>query len=152
MPRPAGDIHGFKEFAITSTVASKHDNGRAIIIARPPKPVCLMVADCPRQPVLGAEEINGGSFPVVIGKDGSVCALRRRQQVVNVGDLAGHLVPAELIGEILREWTVALILEFGWPSGRFFPDRHLTFRARGSEEKAAKSRAKPRSIMPDREF
>ena len=44
--------------AIARAVAAKHDHAFAGVVARPPKPVALMIADRFRQPIFFPEEID----------------------------------------------------------------------------------------------
>src|SRR6266446_99242 len=97
------DFHAAEMLAIAGAVAAKHDHALAGVIARAPKPVALMIANRFRQPVLRAEEIDRASLAVTVREDCSPRALLGRKRVVNAADFARHFLPAEFIGEMLRQ-------------------------------------------------
>src|SRR5947209_4401318 len=87
-------------FAVASPVASEHDHETAVVIARAPKPVALMITDRFRQTEVGPEEIDRTRFAIVVGENRGARALLRRKRIVNPRSFRGHLPPAEFISKI----------------------------------------------------
>src|SRR5438270_12957500 len=114
-------FHGREMFAVASPVASENNHAFAGIIARTPKPIALMVADRFGQAVLLAKKIDRAGLAITISEDRRLRALLRRKRVVNPAELARHFLPAEFIGEMLRQWSGRLVLRFR----RLKPERFL---------------------------
>src|SRR5205085_11994631 len=108
----ADRFHGREMFAVSSPVASENDHAFAGVIARTPKPIALMVADCFGQAVLLSKEIDRAGLAVAIREDCRLGALLGRERVVNPADFASHFLPAEFIGEMLRQRSGRLVLRF----------------------------------------
>src|SRR5947208_12519498 len=106
---------------VTFAVAPKNDHAFAGVIARSPEPVALVIADRFRQPVLLPEEIDRPSLAVAVREDCRLRALLGRKRVVNLADFAGHLFPAEFVGEMLRQRARRLVFRL-W---RLDPERLL---------------------------
>ena len=70
-----------------------------------------MAADGGRQSVLGTEEIDGAGLSVVLSEDGGARADIGGQAVVDAGHGGGHVFPAELVGEELRQRPEFVILD-----------------------------------------
>src|SRR5689334_19357590 len=81
---------------------------------RPPIPVVVVVADRPREAVPWPVEIDRRCFAPAVAEDGCSRALLRRHAVIDARDLLHHLLPAELVGEVLRQRTVVLPLRHYW--------------------------------------
>src|SRR5437868_834722 len=105
-------LHASKVFAVACAVAAEDDDALAGVIARSPKPIALMIADRFRKSVLLPEEIDRAGLAVTICENRRDRALLRRKFVVNSPDFAGHVFPAELIGEMLRQRAGRLVLGF----------------------------------------
>src|SRR5437588_1400984 len=114
-------FHGREMFAVSSPVASENDYAFAGVIARTPEPVALMVADRFGQAVLLAKEIDRAGLAITVGEDCRLRALLGGKRVVNPADFARHFLPAEFIGEMLRQRSGGLVLRF-W---RLEPERLL---------------------------
>src|SRR5690242_11874586 len=121
MLRAAGSFDGGEMFAISATVAAQHDNGLTGVIARAPIPIALMPADGFLQAVSGAKEIDCARLAVAVRKDRSGGALGGRQTEVHLRHRLSHFFPSELVGEILRQWTILLVFRLG----RFQAERFL---------------------------
>ncbi len=65
----------------------------------------MVPADSGRQAVFRAEEIDCTGLPVILAKDRGPGANLRRQAVVDARDRGRHLLPAELVGIDLRQWS-----------------------------------------------
>src|SRR5438105_14988224 len=103
-------FHGREMFAVSSPVASENDHAFAGVIARTPKPIALMVADRFGQAVLLAKEIDRAGLAITVGEDRGLRALVGRKRVVDAPNFARHFLPAEFIGEMLRQGTSRLVL------------------------------------------
>src|SRR5438876_76459 len=100
----ADGFHAGETFAVAGAVAAENDDAFAGVIARTPKPIVLVIADRLRQPIFPAEEIDRARLAVTVGEDRRLRALFRRKRVINSDDFPRHFLPAELIGEMLRQW------------------------------------------------
>src|SRR5215207_8198977 len=79
------------------------DNHLAGTVPGSPDIVVVVPANGLRKVVLRAEEINGPSLSVVAGEDAAFGPLFRRKIVVDTSDGRYHCLPAEPVGELLRE-------------------------------------------------
>src|SRR5215217_6028589 len=79
------------------------DNHLAGTIPGSPDVVVVVSADGLRKVVLRAEEIDGPSLAVVAGEDTAFGPLFRRKIAVDIGYGRYHWLPAEPVGELLRE-------------------------------------------------
>src|SRR4029077_1810652 len=75
-------------FAIPRAVATKNNHGAAIVIARAPEPVTLMIANGLGQTETRSEEIDRPGLTITVGKDGRAGALVRGKFVVNSSGFA----------------------------------------------------------------
>ncbi len=91
--------------------AFHHDHAFAGGAAGTPEEIVLMAADGGRQSVPRAEEIDGAGLPVVLSEDGGARADIGGQAVVHAGYRGGHVFPAELVGEELRQRTEFVIFD-----------------------------------------
>src|SRR5918997_142237 len=79
------------------------DNHPAGTIPGSPDIVVVVPADGLGKVVLRAEEIDGPSLSVVAGDDAAFGPLFRRRIMVDIGYGRSHCLPAEPVGELLRE-------------------------------------------------
>jgi len=66
MFRAPGRLHASEMLAVTSPVTPKNNHDTAVVIARPPKPVTLMVTNRFRQTESRPEEIDRAGLTVTI--------------------------------------------------------------------------------------
>src|SRR5580698_11162988 len=81
----------------------ENDQTIAGISARTPQPPGLMSAERRRQPVFRSEEIDGSGLPVVLRDDSAIFAFIGWNFVPRNRDLIHNLIPAELVGIVLRK-------------------------------------------------
>src|SRR5262245_38243414 len=83
----------------------QYDHALAGVALRRPEKIALVCADrrTLRNTVPGTEEIDGARLSVVLAEDCSAGAHFRRQAVVSARNGGCHFLPAELIGEKLRQ-------------------------------------------------
>src|SRR6266498_4700136 len=102
----AGDLLHIREARLEIRLPSGHDDHALTgVSTRPPEEVALMPADGRWQAVSRAEQVDGPGLPVVLAEDGGLGANFLRKVVEDLGNGAGHLLPAELVGEDLRQRT-----------------------------------------------
>src|SRR5438067_9260613 len=101
--------------AVADAVGPQDDHDLAGVISRPPVPIAVMFADRPRQPIARTEKVDGGRFAPAVRENRRLRLFGRRERVIHPRHLTHHVLPAELIGEILRKWSIVLMLERGRP-------------------------------------
>src|SRR5690349_21438151 len=108
------NFDAFEMLAISGAVAAQDDHGAAVVIARSPIPVALVIAYRFGKSIFGTEEVDGPGFTVIIGEYHRACALFWRERVVHGSDFAHHAFPTKFVGKILRKRTIVLVLSFHW--------------------------------------
>src|SRR5829696_8168758 len=78
-------------------------NGFSAAAPRSPQVVAVVAAYGLRQTVLRAKEVYGSGLAVVAGEHASLGTFLRREPVVDAGDGFGHVLPAEPVGQGLRQ-------------------------------------------------
>src|SRR5207237_5653305 len=105
-------FHAREMFPVPGAVTAQNDDAFTRVIAWAPEPVALMAADRFRQPVLLPEKIDRAGLTVAVREDRRLRALLRRKRVINASDLPGHFLPAEFVGEMLRQGAGRLVFCF----------------------------------------
>src|ERR1700730_14164725 len=72
-----------KMFAVASSIAAEHNRDAAVVIARTPEPVALMIADRFRQTETRPEEIDRAGFAIIIREDRGSLLFFGRERFVN---------------------------------------------------------------------
>src|SRR6266566_3758180 len=88
-------------FTVSSLI--EHQHNFAGITAWTPQKIILMARNRLGQIELSAKEINRAGLAVVLAEDGSAFPVFRAQMMIDVRDRGDHFLPAELIGENLRQ-------------------------------------------------
>src|SRR4029077_1128900 len=115
------DFDTLEMFAVTAAIAPENNHDAAVVIARAPEPVALMITDRFRQTESRPEEIDRTSLTITIGENRDARLVLRRKRFVNARRCFCHIAPAEFIGEMLWQWPGWLILSFR----RFDPEFSL---------------------------
>src|SRR5208283_5352116 len=89
------------------------DTAFAGVAARSPEEVALMAADGGRQTVFRTEQIDGSGLPVGLTKNRGLETDFGREFVIDARHGGRHLLPAELVGESLRQWAELVRLDGG---------------------------------------
>src|SRR6266481_8679255 len=111
---PAGRFDALEMFAVAGSIAAENDDDAAIIIARPPKPVALMIANRFRQTESRSEEIDRAGLTVTVRENRRPRLFFRRKRFVNSRRFLRHLFPTEFVGKILRERPGRLVFRLRW--------------------------------------
>src|SRR5215472_18793551 len=112
MLHASGSLDRLKMFAVAPAIAVQDDHGTAIILARPPNPVAVVLADSLGQTVPGTVEIDGRRRSPTVAEDRRTRLLLSRQTMIDALHLAHHLFPAKLVGKVLGQGPVILVLGF----------------------------------------
>ena len=75
----AGRFDAAKMFAVAGAVTPENNHRAAVVIAGPPNPVGLMIADRFRQTESRSEEIDRAGFAEVVRENRGACALLGRE-------------------------------------------------------------------------
>src|SRR6476661_1870128 len=112
MAHAAHVLYATKLLWFVASTAAQNDHGASVVIAGPPYPVAVVLADGVRQPVFRPEVINRRGFAPAIGKDRRPFLLVRWQAVIHARDFAHHIFPAKFVGKPLRKRTIILMFGF----------------------------------------
>src|SRR2546421_10690361 len=106
-------LNASEMFAVAGAVTAKNDHDAAVVSARSPEPVALMITNRFWQTELRSEEVDRARLAVTVRKNRGPRLFLSRKRFVNPRSFAGHVFPAEFIGKILRQRTRRLVLRFG---------------------------------------
>src|ERR1051325_7628552 len=96
-----GGLHALEMFAVAGPIAAENNHDAAVVIARTPKPVALMIANRFRQTEPRPKEIDRVSLAIAVGENRRARLFFARMRFVNTRGPFRHFAPAELVREIL---------------------------------------------------
>ena len=93
-------------------IETDRDHDRAARAARSVEKVIVVAADRAREPDFGAEEVDGRGLAVIAREDDRFAAFRGRKRRARARERSDERIPAEHIGEVLRNATLGMFFHF----------------------------------------
>src|ERR1700731_2385871 len=132
-------LHTPEVFAVTGAVTAENDHDAAVIIARPPQPVALMITNRFRQTESRSEEIDRARLAVAVRKNRGPRMFLSRKRFVNSRRFTRHLFPTEFVGKILRKRTSGLVLRLRRFKAQLFLISDRFFRRKNRRDRRRKN-------------